>query len=303
MAETSRFPSSAVPGSPAHRDAAPAAQALALALAVVITTADYLTNPYLAFATFYLIPVAMIAWYAPRVRALAFAVAVTIASVVVRLLNPGVVDPEIEVANGVLRLVLFVFAVLLIEAERTARERVAKLSTTDPLTGTLNRRAFTDLSRDRLLQAARRGAPVTLVYFDLDDLKSRNDQFGHDAGDQMITTFADALSVAFRSTDLVTRIGGDEFCCLLTDTDEDEANVVLSRFESVVAQIGTMPMSVSTGAVSIVPTAETSITDLIREADMLMYRAKLAGKGQHRTATSTTSPPGRSSHPGTDEQR
>ena len=299
MAEPSRFPPPAVPGSPGHRDAARGVQIIALVLAAVITIADYLTGPYLAFATFYLVPVAIMAWYAPRVRALVFSVLVTLASVVVRSLNPGVVGSAIELANGVLRLVLFVFAVLLIEAEHSARVRVLKLSTTDALTGTLNRRAFTELGRDRLLHAARRGTPVTLVYLDLDDLKSRNDRFGHDAGDGMITAFADAMKRTFRAIDLVTRIGGDEFCCLLTDTDEDEAQTVLARFGEVVSQVEPVPMSASIGAVTIVPTAETTIADLIHEADVLMYQAKLAGKGQHRTRTLAPPPSDRTPRPGT----
>ena len=299
MAAPRHFPSSVVPGSPAHRDAAPVAQIVALVFAVVITIADYLTDPYLAFATFYLIPVAIMAWFAPRSRALAFGVLVSLASVMVRSLKPGAVSRVIEMANGVLRLVLFVFAVLLIEAERSARTRVAKLSTTDPLTGTLNRRAFAELGRDRLLEAARRGAPVTLVYFDLDDLKSRNDRFGHDAGDHMITAFADTMRHTFRAIDLVTRIGGDEFCCLLTDTDEDEAKAALTRFGAVVSQTGPVPMSASMGAVTIVPTAETKITDLIHEADVLMYQAKLSGRGQCRTRTLSPPPTGRASRPGT----
>ncbi|HET8930571.1 MAG TPA: GGDEF domain-containing protein [Acidimicrobiales bacterium] len=285
MAEATHSSSPPAPGPLSRRISKAAAQVLALLLVVVITTADYLTDPYLAFSTFYLIPVAIMAWYSTRVRALIFSVLVTVAGIGARALDPGEIRLSIIVTNGLLRQALFVFAVLLVEAERTARNHVAKLSTTDPLTGMLNRRAFTELGRDHLLQAARRGTPVTLVYTDLDDLKTRNDEQGHEAGDRMITGFADAMIATFRETDLVTRIGGDEFCCLLADTDEAEADAVLTRFESVLSQVGPQPAHASMGAVTTVPTTRTSISDLIHEADVLMYEAKLAGKGQHRTRT------------------
>ncbi len=288
MADQTAFPSPATPGDPGRHAAIWLPTVIAVVLAVLITVADYLTDPYLTFATFYLVPVAIMAWYATVLRALVFCGVVTAASVLARASNPGQVRPVIVVTNGLLRLALFVFAVLLVQAERTARTRVAKLSTTDPLTGTLNRRAFVDLGADRLLQAARRASPVTLVYLDLDDLKRRNDRFGHEAGDRMITTFADAMRATFRATDLVTRIGGDEFCCLLGDTDENEAIAVLTRFEAVVSQIGPEPMSASMGAVTIVPTARTSIADLIHQADLVMYEAKLAGKGQLMTRSLPT---------------
>lgn len=285
MAEATHFSSPPAPGPLKQRISTAAAQVLAFALALVITVADYLTDPYLAFATFYLIPVAIMAWYSTRARALAFSVLVTVAGIVARSMDPGAVTLVIIIANGLLRQVMFFFAVLLVEAERSARSHVAKLSTTDPLTGMLNRRAFTDLGRDHLLQAARRGAPVTLVYTDLDNLKDRNDAQGHEAGDRMLTGFADAMVATFRETDLVTRIGGDEFCCLLTDTDEAEAEAILTRFEAVVSQIGPEPTRASIGAVTTVPTTGTSLTELIHEADVLMYEAKLAGKGQRRTKT------------------
>jgi diguanylate cyclase (GGDEF)-like protein len=261
------------------------AELSAVALAVVVTVADYFTDPYLAFSTFYLIPVAIMAWYSTRVRALGFCVVVTTAGIVARALDPGAVTLVVIVSNGLLRVVMFVFVVLLVEAERIARDRIARLSTIDPLTGMLNRRAFMAHGSERLAQAARRGSEVTLVYTDLDDLKSRNDAFGHESGDRMITDFVAAMTATFRETDLVTRIGGDEFCCLLVDTGEREANIVLDRFETIMARIGPDRVRASMGAVTTVATAATSLDDLVRAADALMYEAKLAGKGQRRTAT------------------
>lgn len=273
------------PGSVEGRVPTKVAEACSVAFAILITVADRLTDPYLSFAAFYLIPVAVMAWYSTRVRALVFTLLITSASIVTRALDPGEISQVVNVVNGLLRVVMFVFVVLLVEAERTARERIARLSTLDPLTGVLNRRAFMYLGTDRLHQAARRSAPVALVYIDLDDLKVRNDEFGHESGDRMIIDFADAMIATFRTTDLVTRIGGDEFCCLLDDTDQEEAEAVLSRFEAVLTQIGPEPLRASMGAVATIPTATTSIDALIRAADALMYEAKLSGKGRHRTST------------------
>ena len=91
-----------------------------------------------------------------------------------------------------------------------------ELSTTDPLTGLLNRRAFYDLAAQSACEQSSGGdEPLSLVYADLDDLKVRNDRAGHEAGDALLLTFADCLRTTFRDSDLLARMGGDEFCCLL----------------------------------------------------------------------------------------
>lgn len=255
------------------------------AMLVVITTADHLSGPYLDFSMFYLIPVAVTAWYSSRTTAIAVgAFAATVGAIAIGTV-PDALPPAILAANAASRVAIFVFSAFLINAERETRARVALLSTTDPLTGLLNRRAFMEIGTDRLRVAARRCEPVTLVYADLDDLKSRNDRFGHEAGDRMIIDYANTISAVLRSSDLSTRIGGDEFCLLLTATDEAGAVELLTRLESASERLETGPIRASLGAVSTVPGPDCDLSTLIGDADALMYAAKTAGRGRHRTVT------------------
>jgi len=98
-------------------------------------------------------------------------------------------------------------------------ERLAEAAMTDPLTGLRNHRAFQeDLARE-LQRVARSGVPLALMVLDIDDLKALNDAQGHQAGDDRLRTFADALRSTIRGTDCAYRTGGDEFAVILPGTD------------------------------------------------------------------------------------
>lgn len=262
-----------------------AAQAGAVGLLAVILVADYVTSPYLALSIFYLFPVAIMAWYAGRAHAIIIGAVAAGAGTIAIASQASAIPVSISVLNGTFRFVIFVFVALLVDGEHRARVRIVQLSTSDPLTGLLNRRAFYAQATDRIHQCRRRRSPVTLIYTDLDDLKDCNDHDGHDAGDRMIIACSQAMISTFRDVDLVTRIGGDEFCCLMTDTDEASGEVAIRRLEEILLRIGPKPICASIGAVSIVPIATTDIAELVHEADLLMYRAKQTGKGRHCTRT------------------
>jgi diguanylate cyclase (GGDEF)-like protein len=103
-------------------------------------------------------------------------------------------------------------------ARATELARLGEMASTDPLTGLRNHRVFQeDLSRE-LQCVSRTGVPLALVLLDLDDLKTLNDNFGHQAGDERLRAFADALHATMRGTDCAHRIGGDEFAVILRDT-------------------------------------------------------------------------------------
>jgi diguanylate cyclase (GGDEF)-like protein len=160
----------------------------------------------------------------------------------------------------------------------------AKLSETegladrDALTPLLNRRALLrELGRIRTF-AQRYGAPASLVYFDLDDLKGVNDRFGHAAGDAAIKAVAERLVANVRESDIVGRMGGDEFAVILVQADhataESKAAQLARAIESEPLRFGdwSAPLHVSWGVREITQDAEPET--LVADADAAMYDRK-----------------------------
>lgn len=160
----------------------------------------------------------------------------------------------------------------------------AKLSETegladrDALTPLLNRRALVrELGRIRTF-AQRYGSPASLVYFDLDDLKGVNDRFGHAAGDAAIRAVADRLLANVRDSDIVGRMGGDEFAVILVQADhataEGKAAQLARAIEAEPLRFGdwSAPLHVSWGVREISMDAEPEA--LVAEADAAMYSRK-----------------------------
>jgi diguanylate cyclase (GGDEF)-like protein len=149
---------------------------------------------------------------------------------------------------------------------------------TDALTGLPNRRLLLDRMQHELVRSDRGGAPVSVLYMDLDGFKPVNDSLGHFVGDQLLVAVAERLRAASRAGDVCARLGGDEFAVLLAGESDPVAvaerviEVLHHRF-----QIGENEVfvNVSIGIASGRDEAET----LLRQADMAMYNAKRAGGG------------------------
>jgi diguanylate cyclase (GGDEF)-like protein len=107
----------------------------------------------------------------------------------------------------------------------------------DPLTGLPGRRAFHELYRRLTAGSKRRKVSVLLLVLDILHLKEINDRFGYSVGDDVIRTVADALMESTRSTDLVTRYGGDEFTLLLVEAGEKDAETIINRVQQKLRQL------------------------------------------------------------------
>jgi diguanylate cyclase (GGDEF)-like protein len=156
------------------------------------------------------------------------------------------------------------------------------LADRDALTPLLNRRALMrELGRIRTF-AQRYGAPASLVYFDLDDLKGVNDRFGHAAGDAVLKAVAERLVSQVRESDLVGRMGGDEFAVVLAQADqavaEAKAAALVRAIEAQPLQFGdwTAPIHISFGVREITQNLEPEA--IVAEADAAMYAKKREGK-------------------------
>ena len=257
--------------------------ALAVAITVLVAVGDYLTGPYLAFATVYLLPVGLAAWFAGRRAALIVALLASTLGVLTTAADTGDISPAVNLANGLLRLVLYGVVGLVLAAERQALRTIAELATTDSLTGLANRRHFTDLAARELARSKRDGRPVAVVYIDVDDLKHRNETLGHEAGDALLVEFAAAARRSLRSTDLLARMGGDEFAGLLPACDADEAEATIARLRAELAEGVDAPVTFSAGVAVGVVTDGLGVEPILHAADLAMLEAKATGKDRTTT--------------------
>jgi diguanylate cyclase (GGDEF)-like protein len=159
-------------------------------------------------------------------------------------------------------------------------ERRAK---TDALTELPNRRAVEEALAREIDRARRYGMRLSVVMIDVDELKTINDRFGHEAGDAVLTAFADAMTDAVRSVDVPGRWGGDEFLLVLPATGADQAEQLARRlFDSVrrhpvtTGSLVEYVTRLSIGVAELGP--EEDLGQLIRRADEAMYEAKRAGR-------------------------
>jgi diguanylate cyclase (GGDEF)-like protein len=156
--------------------------------------------------------------------------------------------------------------------------KVMRLSLTDELTGLSNRRGFLLRAEQMLKLVYRVNTHGWLVYIDLDGLKQVNDQHGHEAGDRLIRSAAKVLRESFRDSDILSRIGGDEFVVLATGADTPAVEIEL-RLRNNIAHhnrcyIDQPPLSMSIGVIGCDPHALNTLEDMIHQADAAMYIEK-----------------------------
>lgn len=157
-------------------------------------------------------------------------------------------------------------------------KKLDELATRDPLTNLVNRRRFVEIVSSTV--GTNDGSPTALLYLDLDNFKYINDAMGHDAGDTLLKTVAERLTLACDGG-AVARLGGDEFAVFLFDTDKDRASEIATQIvELVKAPVELDGRMVSTSfSVGVAPSrGRTSVETLLQQADMAMYYAKSEGK-------------------------
>jgi diguanylate cyclase (GGDEF)-like protein/PAS domain S-box-containing protein len=164
-----------------------------------------------------------------------------------------------------------------ISERKKAEEQLKFLSNHDVLTGLFNR-AFFEAELRRLQNS--RLYPVTVVMMDVNNLKNTNDVYGHAAGDELLRTISQVMRESFRSEDVVSRIGGDEFAILLPSTDAESAQAILKRLneklEAMNAQHREIDLSLSIGAAT--GDQDSILVDVMKLADNLMYEDKARQK-------------------------
>ena len=186
---------------------------------------------------------------------------------------------------GLATLAVAVFSHTYERARSLAEERLIELVTTDYLTGLANRAKLAEVFQRERDHARRNGTPLALVYLDIDHFKQVNDRFGHEAGDQALIHFANTLSQRLRATDLLCRLGGEEFAALLPNTNAEQATAIAEalreRLASTPLQLDDNQhgMTLSAG-VAVMGEDGSRLDALMNAADRRTYAAKRAGRNR-----------------------
>ncbi|TGE32168.1 diguanylate cyclase [Desulfosporosinus sp. Sb-LF] len=163
------------------------------------------------------------------------------------------------------------------------RERLQTESITDSLTGLYNRRGLMTLGENQLKLASRMKKRIVCLFVDLDGFKIINDMLGHEEGDKVLRDVAQILKKVFRETDLIARVGGDEFAVLALMSGTESADELIARLQETIAQYNVngcrpYPLSMSIGTKFGDLEAPSSITKLMSGADKRMYEQKSVKK-------------------------
>ncbi len=165
-------------------------------------------------------------------------------------------------------------------------EMLEKLASVDPLTNCLNRRKFEELSNLEMQRSSRYNTPLSFLMLDIDHFKTINDTYGHAIGDDVLKHFSSICLKLARATDVVARVGGEEFIIMLPETDEKGAFIFAERvreeiYNSILTIDGhTIKYTVSIGISSLNSDRDSAVSMILQRADAAMYEAKESGRNR-----------------------
>jgi diguanylate cyclase (GGDEF)-like protein len=236
---------------------------------------DEATHSYL-----YILPIAFVTWFSGLRHGIAILLVCT-----ALWAGNNVVDSFLISSWNVISTLLFFAAIAtLLHKTRNMWEHEKMLSRTDLLTGAINLRAFSELVNYEILRSKREGLPFSLAYLDLDNFKYVNDTYGHAAGDELLKSTVSTLVIHLRKTDVVGRLGGDEFIIFLPATDQASVKIVMQKIKNELFKHTSHDNRSTTFSMGVVTCREgtADFDSLVAQADVLMYEAKRAGKNNIR---------------------
>ncbi len=165
-----------------------------------------------------------------------------------------------------------------------ANQLLEQLASVDALTGASNRRHFLENARIEVDRALRLGTPLAAIMLDLDHFKQVNDEHGHEAGDRVLQTFANAMHASLRSSDIFARLGGEEFMMLLPGQNRDDACALAERLRALTESLKFAEcregITVSIGVATLGVDGANDLHSLMRQADRALYLSKRAGRNR-----------------------
>ena len=257
------------------------AVAFSVALLALLIVGDYALGGELSLAPLYLIPVMLITWKTSATMGVAVSMLASGLWAAATLHEDGTSIAAYVLWEAAIRLATTVLFVVLLSSLKASLARVNLLARKDSLTDLANRGSFYELVNQEMLRCKRYGGAISIAFIDLDKFKALNDRSGHDVGDEALRVVAQTLRAQLRSTDLPARLGGDEFAVMLPGLDARGASqatqILQSRLLSAMEHRG-WPITFSIGLATYA-TAPDSVDEMVKRADMLMYKMKREGKG------------------------
>jgi len=260
---------------------------LGFALLGGVAYLDYVTGVEYSFSLFYLLPITLISWAISERLGLVFAIIGSCVWIAVDIWSGNRTSNLFAYMwNATTRLGFFLLPVLIIRLNR-AIEHEKALARTDFLTGALNTRFFHEMAQMEINRSFRYKRHFTLAFIDVDNFKNINDTFGHTEGDTVLRAIATKIKNHLRKTDIVARVGGDEFVVLLPETNAQTAPVVISNMQRALlkemAENG-WAVTFSIGVLTLTA-PQVSVDEMLRRADQLMYAVKNGGKNNIQYAS------------------
>lgn len=256
---------------------------LGIFLLLGVALLDFYTGAELSFSLFYLIPIAFFSF------AFSAGVGVGIACIsaalwlLVDVLTTAHSDTFAYLWNTIIRLGFFLLPAILLKS--LEQERIH--ARTDFLTGAINNRHFNEMLESEIERSLRYKHPFSVAFIDLDNFKVINDTFGHTFGDSMLRNIAECMKIYLRRTDVVARVGGDEFAILLPETNPEEAKIAISNLLTKIADemnAHKWPVTFSVGVLTL-SAPNLSAEKILGMVDKLMYIVKNNGKNNIKYAT------------------
>jgi len=265
------------------RNQKPLALACGILLCLILGVIDYYTGYELNFFIFYLIPILWVTWVVGISPGYVTAIlSVFVWGIADKLSGHQYSEDIFLVWDVLVRLGFFVINVYMISRLRSALEREKEVARMDHLTGVANSKAFFEMTQLEIYRCRRHRKPLSVAFLDCDNFKEVNDRFGHSKGDEFLQQVASTLKKGLRATDILARVGGDEFAVVLPDANAQDANAIFVRLrnalsEAMLAKGFNVTMSVGVASFSHPP---EEAKDLIAQADEFMYAVKKHGKNR-----------------------
>ena len=245
----------------------------------------FASGSLLEFSVFFVLPVSYFAWFLDRRAGLVVSVLSAASIIIINLKSPvHIINNRAAYWNGLIWLAFFSLVTFLVADLKALHMRERELARVDDLTRVATRVALYEFAGIQINLARRSSSPMTLAYLDLDSFKEINDRQGHATGDKVLVMVAQIMRKSIRDTDLVARMGGDEFALILPNTGRDAAKKVLEKLLKLLTRSMRQhrwAVTFSAGAVTFLTPPE-NIHEMIKRADKAMYSVKQAGKNHLR---------------------
>lgn len=249
----------------------------------LIGFANYQISPEISLAFFYVLPIALTTWFVCKEAGF---VMCGLSAIAERITHQNLdffnFNSLAFYWNASIIFLLFFSISYLIHKLRVALEREKELARIDDKTGVANKRLFLELAGLEVKKANRFRHHLTVIYMDIDDFQDINDKLGYAMGDQLLKTVAETLKNTLRETDIIARIGGDEFIILLPGSGYESSQTVISRVQKKILetlQDNQWDATFSIGAITFINPPK-SAEEIIHRTDRLMYLVKTNGKNQ-----------------------